>query len=111
MRLHELVETGRLKDIDISLQDYNTMTPVEFQNAYGMNKQQWYKKNQGVVGKLDQHHIHKAHSYVFYIPGEDPQLNQTITRHFDTEQQAQQFYNQLRRKYPRVDGITMKKIN
>ena len=110
MRLYEFF-CESLSDIDIGLQDYKTMSPAEFQNAYGMSKQQWYQKNQGVVGKIDQHHTHKAHSYVFHIPGEDPQLNQTITRHFDTEQQAQQFYNQLRRKYKNIYGITMTKTN
>ena len=111
MRAKEFVLESSMSETDIELQDFNKMTPAEFQNAYGMNKRQWYKKYQGVVGPVDQKHLHKAHSYVFHIPGEDPQLNQTITRHFDTEQEAQQFYNQLRRKYPKIYGITMNKTN
>ena len=108
MRLYEFFCESMMSDLDIELQDYKKMSPAEFQTAYGMNKQQWYQKNQDVVGKIDQHHTHKAHSYVFHIPGEEPYLNQDITRHFDTEQQAQQFYNQLRRKHY---GVTMNKIN
>jgi len=38
-----------MSDIDISLQDYNTLTPDEFQNAYGMTKQQWLKSYKGVL--------------------------------------------------------------
>lgn len=38
-----------MKDIDTSLQDYNTLTPDEFQNAYGMTKQQWLKSYKGVL--------------------------------------------------------------
>lgn len=110
MRLHEFLRES-MSDLAIELDDYNKLTPAEFQNAYGVNKQQWYQKNQGVVGKIDQHHTHKAHSYIFHIPGEDPQLNQTITRHFDTEQEAKQFYNQLRRQYKNIYGITMTKTN
>jgi hypothetical protein len=97
-----------MSDIAIELEDYNKMSPAEFQNAYHMTKQQWYQKYQDVIGKVDQHHLHKAHSYAFHIPGEDPQLNQDITRHFDSEQEAQKFYNQLRRKNY---GVTMHKIN
>ena len=110
MRLYEFF-CESMSDVDIELQDFNKMSPAEFINAYGMNKQQWYKKYKGVVGPVDQKHLHKAHSYVFHIPGEEPYLNQTITRHFDTEQEAQQFYNQLRRKYPKIYGITMNKTN
>ena len=107
MRLYEFF-CESMSDIDIELQDYKKMSPAEFQNAYGLSKQQWYQKYQGVTGKIDQHHMHKAHSYAFHKPGEDPQLNQDITRHFDSEQEAQKYYNQLRRKHY---GVTMNRIN
>jgi hypothetical protein len=107
MKSYEFLSEG-LSDIAIELEDYKKMSPAEFQNAYGLSKQRWYQKYQGVTGKIDQHHTHKAHSYVFHIPGEDPQLNQNITRHFDSEQEAQKFYNQLRRKHY---GVTMNRIN
>lgn len=106
MRLYDIFES--MSDIDIELQDYKKMSPAEFINAYGMNKLQWYKKRQGVVGTIDQHKIHKAHSYIFHIPGEEPYLNQDIARHFDTEQEAQKYLNQLRRKHY---GVTMTKTN
>ena len=110
MRLYEFF-CESLSDIDAELQDYKSFSPAQFLKAYGQSKQQWYQKHQGVVGKIDQHHTHKAHSYVFHIPGEDPQLNQNIIRHFDSEQEAQKFYNQLRRKYKNIYGITMTKTN
>ena len=107
MRLYEFF-CESMSDIDIEPQDYKRMSPAESINAYGMNKLQWYKKYQGVVGSIDQHKVHKAHSYVFHIPGEEPYLNQDLTRHFDTEQEAQKFLNQLRRKHY---GVTMNKTN
>ena len=107
MRAKDFIRES-MSDIDIELQDFNKMSPAEFINAYGMNKHQWYKKYQGVVGKVDQKHLHKAHSYVFHIPGEEPYLNQDVTRHFDTEQEAQKYLNQLRRKNY---GVTMNKTN
>lgn len=107
MRLYEFF-CESMSDIAIELQDYKKMSPAEFINAYGMSKLDWYKKYQGVVGAVNKQHVHKAHSYVFHIPGEDPQLNQDITRHFDTEQEAQKYFNQLRRKHY---GVTMNKTN
>ena len=97
-----------LSDIDIELQDYKTMAPAEFLNAYKITKQQWYQQNKGVVGKIDQHKIHKGHTYVFYIPGEEPWLNRIERRHFDDELSAQRELRRLQIKYP---GTTMKKVN
>jgi hypothetical protein len=50
MILHDLFE-GRMKDIDIEYQDFlrsrgrNAMTDKQFQQAYGMTRTEWAKKN------------------------------------------------------------------
>ena len=110
MRFKEFIRES-MSDIDIELQDYKRMSPAQFINAYGMNKLQWYKKYQGVVGQVNQQHSHKAHSYAFHIPGEDPQLNQDLTRHFDTEEEAEAYRKQLEKQHPGVYGITKNKTN
>lgn len=106
MRLYDIFES--MSDIDIELQDYKTMSPAQFLKAYGVNKQQWYQKRQGVVGSVDRHKIHKGHTYIFYIPGEDPWLNRTETKHFDDELSAERELRRLQLKHP---GTTKRKVN
>ena len=107
MRLYEMF-CESMSDIDIELQDYKAMTPIEFQKAYGISKQQWYQKYQGVVGKMDQHHTHKAHTYKFFIPGEDTYLNRYETKHFVSDLEAEQERRRLQKTNP---GTTYKKVN
>ena len=95
-------------EIDIELQDYKAMSPAEFLKIYGVTKQQWYKKNQALVGRIDQHKTHKGHTYQFNIPGEDPWLNRVETRHFDDELAAERELRRLQAKYP---GTTKRKVN
>lgn len=108
MKIKELLVEVSISDIHADLENYKSLSPKEFFNMYGINKQQWYEKNKGVVGPLDQHKTHKGHTYVFYIPGEDPWLNKIERRHFDDELSAQRELRRLQIKYP---GTTMKKVN
>lgn len=45
----EPVEEGSMKDIDIEHQDYERMTPQQFQAAYGMSREQWAEKNRDLT--------------------------------------------------------------
>lgn len=108
MRLYEIFCEGWGSELDIEIQNFKEMTPVEFQNAYKMTKQQWYQKRRGIVGPIDQHHTHKAHTYKFFIPGEDPWLNRTETKHFASDAEAEQELRRLQAKHP---GTTKRKVN
>ena len=107
MRLYEFF-CESMSDIDIELQDYKSLDPIQFQKNYKMSKQQWYQKYQGVVGKLDQHHTHKGHTYKFFIPGEDTYLDTYETKHFASDLEANQELARLKKTNP---GTTMRKVN
>ena len=42
-------DEGRVKEKDIELQDYRSMSHKEFQTAYGMTKTEWINKNKALV--------------------------------------------------------------
>lgn len=108
MRLYEMFCEGWGSELDIEIQNFKEMTPIEFQKAYGINKQQWYQKNKAVVGVIDQHHTHKAHTYKFLIPGEDTYLNRYETKHFNSDAEAEQERRRLQKTNP---GTTYRKVN
>ena len=45
------VEEGAMKELDIQIQDYKTMTPQQFQSAYGMKKADWAMKHGDLLQK------------------------------------------------------------
>ena len=47
----EPVEEGVMKELDIELQDYKSMTPQQFQAAYGMKKADWAMKHGDLLQK------------------------------------------------------------
>lgn len=106
MRLYEIANS--MSELDIELQDYKTLDPIQFQKNYKISKQQWYQQNKGVVGKLDQHHTHKGHTYRYHIPGEDTYLDRYETKHFETDLEAQKELRRLQAMYP---ATTMRKVN
>ena len=40
-----------ISDIDVELQDYKSMSPQEFERAYGMKKADWAMKHHDIIGK------------------------------------------------------------
>lgn len=108
MRLHEISTATSMSDLDEQLQAYMTLDPIQFQKHYGMSKQQWYQRNKAVVGKLDQHHTHKGHTYRYHIPGEDTYLDRYETKHFTTDLEAEKYLARLKSTNP---NCSMKKIN
>ena len=48
---NETMDEGAMKDLDIELQDYKSMTPQEFERAYGMKKADWAMKHHDLIGK------------------------------------------------------------
>lgn len=106
MRLYEI--TNSMGELDIELQDYKALDPIQFQKNYKLSKQQWYQQNKDVVGKLDQHHTHKGHTYRYHIPGEDTYLDRYETKHFETDSEAQK---ELRRLQAINPATTMRKVN
>ena len=49
----EPVEEGSMKDLDIEHQDYQRMTPQQFQAAYKMSKDDWAAKNKDMLPATD----------------------------------------------------------
>jgi hypothetical protein len=70
MILNDLFE-GRMKDIDIEYQDFlnsrgrNAMTDKQFQQAYGMTRTEWAKKNQAWTQQKERRPV-APDSYLFH---------------------------------------------
>jgi hypothetical protein len=48
---NEEIEEGAIKELDIQIQDYKSMTPQQFQSAYGMKKADWAMKHGDLLQK------------------------------------------------------------
>jgi hypothetical protein len=48
---NEEIEEGAMKELDIQIQDYKSMTPQQFQSAYGMKKADWAMKHGDLLQK------------------------------------------------------------
>jgi len=47
----EKFSEGAMKELDIELQDYKSMSPQEFERAYGMKKADWAMKHHDIISK------------------------------------------------------------
>jgi len=48
---YQVVEEGKMKNLDIEHQDYKSMTPRQFERAYNMKKADWFEKHRELVDK------------------------------------------------------------